>query len=111
MRSEAARFKRNVQTIQDMAALFMAKAKEAGLEHTVVAAPVLVMPPNLSPREAQLLKLAMDATPIKQMGVLLDLSPATISQYLKTLYKKVGAHSLGELALWGWEDERGEHKF
>ncbi len=72
--------------------------------------PVLLVPPRLTPREKQLLKLAMQAEPIKEMAVLLNLTPATVSQYLKGLYRKFNVHSKGELAIYGWQDEQGDHK-
>jgi len=78
--------------------------------HAVIALPVPLTEADLSPRQKQILQRIKAADSIKEIAAMLDLSPATISQYLAALYTKVGVHSRGELALWGWEDEQGQHE-
>lgn len=56
---------------------------------------------GLTPRERQLRKLIQEGKSDKEIAVLLDLSPGTVSQYLRPLYRKLGVHSRGELAALG----------
>ena len=58
--------------------------------------------PRLSPRERQIARLILCATPIKEVANILGLSPNTVAQYLSTLYNKIGVHSRAELAFWGF---------
>lgn len=61
--------------------------------------------PHLSPREKQIVRMIVDAKPIKEIAAALDLSGNTVCQYLAELYAKLGIHSRAELALWGMYEE------
>ncbi len=62
---------------------------------------VLVTGASLSPREKQIFRLMLEGDSRKEIANILELSEATISQYVKNLYKKLGVHSRGELGARG----------
>ncbi len=74
------------------------KAPVIGIIEPIPGVQVLVTAARLSFREKQLFRLMIEGDSIKEIAAVLELAPATISQYLRTLYKKLGVHSRGELA-------------
>jgi DNA-binding CsgD family transcriptional regulator len=52
---------------------------------------------ELSPRQLDVLRLLVQAHPIKQIARRLQLSPHTVEDHLKTLYRKTGTNSHQEL--------------
>lgn len=61
-------------------------------------AAVIVRAYALSPRERQVAELVLRGMSTKEIGVALELSTHTVTDYLKALFEKVGVHSRGELA-------------
>ena len=52
---------------------------------------------DLTPRQLDVLNLLLQGHPVKQIARRLGLSPHTIEDYLKTLYRKTGTNSHQEL--------------
>lgn len=61
-------------------------------------ASVIVRAYGLSPRERQVAELVLRGLPTKQVARALDLSPHTVTDYLRSLFDKVGVRSRRELA-------------
>jgi DNA-binding CsgD family transcriptional regulator len=59
---------------------------------------VIVRAYALSPRERQVAELVLRGMATKEISQALELSTHTVTDYLKTLFEKVGVHSRGELA-------------
>lgn len=53
---------------------------------------------SLSPRERQILRLMLEGDSRKEIASILEISQGTVAQYARTLYRKLGVHSRGELA-------------
>jgi DNA-binding CsgD family transcriptional regulator len=62
----------------------------------------------LSPREAQVVLLILDARPIKEIALEMGISRHTVTHYLRDLYAKLGIHTRAELTLWAMNNEIGE---
>lgn len=52
---------------------------------------------TLSPRERQVIMLLMDGNPRKQIAASMGISPHTVTDYLKEIYRKFGVRSRAEL--------------
>jgi len=61
-------------------------------------AAVIVRAYGLSSRERQVAELVLRGLPTKQMAQALQLSPHTVTDYLRSLFDKVGVRSRRELA-------------
>lgn len=61
-------------------------------------ASVIVRAYGLSSRERQVAELVLRGLPTKQVARALELSPHTVTDYLRTLFDKVGVRSRRELA-------------
>jgi len=59
--------------------------------------PVMAAGHQFTPRQLDVLRLLAEARPIKQIARRLQLSPHTVEDHLKTLYRKTGTNSQQEL--------------
>ena len=108
------------ELLQESRALRLIRASEMGRYHAIsksirdlarkpyscVVEPqpgvqVLVTGASLSVRDKQVLRLMLEGDSIKEIAGILELTPATVGQYAKRLYRKLGVHSRGELAARG----------
>ena len=60
-------------------------------------APLVALAYGLSDRECQVTKLCMQGQSTKQMGHMLNVSPYTIQDHLKSIFRKTGVRTRGEL--------------
>jgi DNA-binding CsgD family transcriptional regulator len=60
--------------------------------------------PSLSRREKQVLELIVEGVPVKEIAYTLAISRNTAAQYQQSLHAKLGVHSRGALALWGFRE-------
>lgn len=59
--------------------------------------PVLIAGHGLTPREAQLVDQLLEGVPVKQIARRLGLSPLTVNDHLKAIYRKTDFHGRDEL--------------
>lgn len=58
--------------------------------------------PRLSRRETQVLELIVEGVSVKHIAYTLGISRHTVADYQQSLHAKLGVHTRGELALWGF---------
>ena len=60
-------------------------------------APLIALAYGLSEREREVTRLCMQGRSTKEMAALLAVSPYTVQDHLKVIFRKTGARSRGEL--------------
>jgi DNA-binding CsgD family transcriptional regulator len=73
------------------------KAKTAVNGQANETAPAKPVPADLSPREKEILNLILDGKAPKAIGYELNIAYQTVNSHQKSLYKKLGVHSIQEL--------------
>ena len=62
---------------------------------------------ELSPREREVMILAVEGKSNKQIAAAIGLTPATVKSYLETIRRKTGAGNRVELTNW-WREHNGQ---
>ncbi|MEP7264111.1 MAG: LuxR C-terminal-related transcriptional regulator [Bacteroidota bacterium] len=55
---------------------------------------------NLTPKEEEIIRLAGQGKPRREIAKTLNVKEGTINTHFKSIYIKTGAHSMAEIAIW-----------